>query len=523
MSAAASALTSFKSNSQSEAYYKNHLEIVGKENKQLKQKVDQLERENKDLKKSLYELSIRYNSLYQHSGKNVAPFNIDSVVDDLPADILESIHHVIEGSDRGATNIEDGRSNRNRSDGRKFTHKYDLKGHTGAVYVASFSPDGRQLASGSFDKTVRLWNLESRQAGIASLAEHQLNVSDLSWSNDSCTLASGSFDGTVKTWDVAQAKLISSFVTDGFVQAVSFNPADNNVLVAGTTHKQLLLIDRRLSSSAGPSAAVQNDSMINTLYVYRDGSAVKTGDSRGNIKTWDMRMVSSSHYYSTPTPSTTGSSAPSPAMVDCQPNDDSSRPISYLHTSSPYPLSLDEGRYLGVNSYDNVVRVYDRGFIQRSQNLNRGSTSNSKSQLTLMHAVTGLRNKNWPIRSSFFHGHEHKTGIRWRGDSSQQQSQHLRRGNSNDDDPPSSLRDSGAQELSVHSTLILASGSADNYVYIFDVGGPPGTGELVQKLEGHTDRVYSVSFHPQEPILASCSADGLIKIWSPKPQISVPL
>ena len=38
--------------------------------------------------------------------------------------------------------------------------------------------------------------------------------------------------------------------------------------------------------------------------------------------------------------------------------------------------------------------------------------------------------------------------------------------------------------------------------------------ELVQKLEGHQDRVYSAAFHPTEPLLASCSADFTIRLWA---------
>lgn len=41
------------------------------------------------------------------------------------------------------------------------------------------------------------------------------------------------------------------------------------------------------------------------------------------------------------------------------------------------------------------------------------------------------------------------------------------------------------------------------------------TAELMQRLEGHTDRVYAANFHPTEPILASCSADYTIKVWGP--------
>ena len=45
----------------------------------------------------------------------------------------------------------------------------------------------------------------------------------------------------------------------------------------------------------------------------------------------------------------------------------------------------------------------------------------------------------------------------------------------------------------------------------FDVGGPEDGGTPLQVLSGHLDRVYSVHFHPSEPILASCSADSKIR------------
>ena len=40
------------------------------------------------------------------------------------------------------------------------------------------------------------------------------------------------------------------------------------------------------------------------------------------------------------------------------------------------------------------------------------------------------------------------------------------------------------------------------------------SGELLQTLDGHSDRVYATSFHPQELQLATCSADFLVKIWA---------
>lgn len=53
---------------------------------------------------------------------------------------------------------------------------------------------------------------------------------------------------------------------------------------------------------------------------------------------------------------------------------------------------------------------------------------------------------------------------------------------------------------------LIASGSKDNCIKIYK-------GETVQSIQGHTDIVYSVDFHPTLPLLASCSADSLIKCW----------
>jgi len=53
--------------------------------------------------------------------------------------------------------------------------------------------------------------------------------------------------------------------------------------------------------------------------------------------------------------------------------------------------------------------------------------------------------------------------------------------------------------------------------YVFDLSeGSTCPRRVVQKLEGHRDRVYAVDFHPDLPILASCSADFTVKIWGPK-------
>ena len=68
-----------------------------------------------------------------------------------------------------------------------------------AVYSVCFSPDGKQLATGSFDRTVRLWDVETG-ACVRTLEGHGRWVSSVCFSPDGRMVASGSEDMTVRLW-----------------------------------------------------------------------------------------------------------------------------------------------------------------------------------------------------------------------------------------------------------------------------------------------------------------------------------
>lgn len=105
--------------------------------------------------------------------------------------------------------------------------KAELRGHTGAVYTAKFSPCGRMLASGALDCKVLLWDVTTKftHQQLASLAQHSQLVIDVSWAHDSSRLLSASYDHTVKLWDVEKSALVHSAEVAGLVQCVSFNGA----------------------------------------------------------------------------------------------------------------------------------------------------------------------------------------------------------------------------------------------------------------------------------------------------------
>ena len=77
-----------------------------------------------------------------------------------------------------------------------------LKGHTQAVYSVAFSPDGKTLASGSRDQTIKLWDVQTGKER-ATLKGHTDPVPSVAYSPDGKTLASGSEDKTIKLWHVA--------------------------------------------------------------------------------------------------------------------------------------------------------------------------------------------------------------------------------------------------------------------------------------------------------------------------------
>ena len=67
----------------------------------------------------------------------------------------------------------------------------------------AFSPDGQTLASGSYDRSIKLWNTGTGQL-LGQLSGHDKSVWSVAFSPDGQTLASGSSDATLKLWSVPQ-------------------------------------------------------------------------------------------------------------------------------------------------------------------------------------------------------------------------------------------------------------------------------------------------------------------------------
>lgn len=109
-----------------------------------------------------------------------------------------------------------------------------LTGHKDVVYSVCWSRNGKRLASGSWDKTIKLWAVNARvMEEITTLGGHKNQVTSLNWSPDDLTLVSGSVDNSIKIWDMKKLKERQSIIVQsGIVGSLNITP-DGNILAAG--------------------------------------------------------------------------------------------------------------------------------------------------------------------------------------------------------------------------------------------------------------------------------------------------
>ena len=96
--------------------------------------------------------------------------------------------------------------------------------HGAWVTSVAFSPDGKTIATGSWDRTARLWDVASGRA-IGQPLLHQDSVRSVAFSPDSRQLATASNDKTARFWDAATGQQLGPAMPhSGFVFSVAFSP-----------------------------------------------------------------------------------------------------------------------------------------------------------------------------------------------------------------------------------------------------------------------------------------------------------
>ncbi|MEP7337459.1 MAG: TIR domain-containing protein [Acidobacteriota bacterium] len=109
----------------------------------------------------------------------------------------------------------------------------EFNGHEGLVYSIAFDPSGRMLASGSDDKTAKLWDVASGKL-LQTFEGHKGIVRGVTFDPAGQIMASGSPDETVKLWDVVSGKLLRTLKGGKApVWCVAFDPAGQTLASSG--------------------------------------------------------------------------------------------------------------------------------------------------------------------------------------------------------------------------------------------------------------------------------------------------
>lgn len=162
-----------------------------------------------------------------------------------------------------------------------------LLGPSQPILAIAFSPNGKILAGGSGDGHIHLWNLDTSEEIIAIPAHGNDRVSmSLAFSPQGNMIASGSDDGTVKIWELATCELSQTLQHLRGINGIDIAP-NGKLLAAASSDNSIHLW--RVSSGEHLGQLLGHQRDINAIAFTADGKLLASASSDDTIKLWNLQ------------------------------------------------------------------------------------------------------------------------------------------------------------------------------------------------------------------------------------------
>lgn len=144
--------------------------------------------------------------------------------------------------------------------------RHTLKGHSKRVDCVAFSQDGAIIASGSWDRTVKLWSTATG-ACLQTLEGHEAYVPVVAFSPSGATVASGSGDETVKIWSTETGECLNTLIESHKCPRVLAFSRDNHIVTSGQSDGVIKLWSTETGACRLLRARMRNDVILNPAVV----------------------------------------------------------------------------------------------------------------------------------------------------------------------------------------------------------------------------------------------------------------
>lgn len=162
--------------------------------------------------------------------------------------------------------------------------KATLLGHSGPVLCAAVSPDGSTLATGSADRTIRIWSVATNEC-TRTLSSHSESVQCVAWSPDSKHLATGSKDRSIRVFQPAIGRLVRIVRGHGAAEITALAwSADGTRLASGASDARIRIIES--DSDAIVATHEGHADWITALAPTKNGFVA--ADWTGRVKEWPL-------------------------------------------------------------------------------------------------------------------------------------------------------------------------------------------------------------------------------------------